>query len=156
MNLKVSVLAKKILDHFRNRTVIGHGFNASREQLNAILDSHFAEGKRAADFAGMVGQAALCLFFTLYLFHYAESEGINFLYRAELRMSAFVFCVLYIYITIKTFLVVVYFFIRDASNNKTVFGKIYPILISLVLGVSFQYGQYTVVKAVANANALLK
>ena len=49
-----------------------------------------------------------------------------------------------------------YYFMRDASNHKTILGKIYPVFISIFLGVCFYYGQIAVVQAIVKSNALLK
>jgi hypothetical protein len=52
--------------------------------------------------------------------------------------------------------VTIYYFMRDASNNKTVIGKVYPVIISIVSGACFYYGQFAVVQAIVKSNALLK
>lgn len=146
---------KKIIDHYKG-TVIGLGFSASKEDLNAIYDRQFAEGKRAADFAGMIGQSALCLFFSMFLQKHSGDNGLNLLEYNALMMSSWTFFALYLYIVYKTAKVLTYFFIRDATNNKTTVGKIYPVFVSIFMGLLFLYGQTTVVQAIAKSNALLK
>ncbi len=145
----------KLIDHFKG-TVIGLGFLASGEELNEVLDRHFADGKRAADFSGMIAQSALCLLFSIYLGKQYENEGHNLFERNALIMSSWVFFALYVYIGYKTMKIIVYFFIRDAAKHKTIVRKFYPVIVSIIMSGYFLYGQWIVVQAVARSNSLLK
>jgi hypothetical protein len=73
MKINCELYKEKVLSYFKS-TVIWLGFYGSREQLDTILTRHLSEGKRVADFVGMIGQSALCLFFAMYLNRQTEER----------------------------------------------------------------------------------
>jgi hypothetical protein len=148
-------LRKHVINYVKD-TPIGNGFRASRDELNAILDKHFADGKRAADFVGMISQSTLCMFFVSYLFKQSNAQsGVTF-ERFVYGWSALMFLALYLYICYKIMRITVYYFMRDAANRASFLGKVYPVFISISSGLCIYYGQFSVVRAIVTSNTLLK
>jgi hypothetical protein len=155
----MNILSEPRLGRFAShlkRTVVGLGFNASRDELNAIFDRQFSEGKRAADFVGMIGQSAVSQFFSMYSFKHYYDRSLSFIEHQSFAMAGLIFLALYLFIAYKVLKIVMYYFIRDAANHTTLVGKIYPVAISILTAFLVYYAQFKIVQAIVQSNALLR
>lgn len=84
---------KSIINHHKG-TIIGLGFTADRELMDRILERHFSEGKKAADFTGMISQSSIALILRLIFTNSrfkskAMSSNIT---QCSCHLSCLVFC----------------------------------------------------------------